>query len=46
METEIKASWEEHDSECKKPLCSQCFFIMSFLKHCYCISRNTLASKI
>ena len=45
-ETEISVCWEEHDREGKEPLCSQCFFITSILKHCFCISRNTLASKI
>ena len=45
-ETKRSACWEEHDGEGKKPLCSQCFFVMSILKNCFCILRNTLASKI
>ena len=46
MQTERSACWEEHDGEDMKPLCFQCFFITSILKYCFCISRNTLASKI
>ena len=46
MQTERKAYWEEHAGEGKKPLYSQCFFIMSILNYCFYISRNTLASKI
>ena len=45
-ETKGSVCWEEHGEEGKKPLCSQCFFITSSLKHCFCISRNALASKI
>ena len=46
-EAKRNACWEEHDGEGKKPLCSQCFFITSILKHCFCISKNNnLASKI
>ena len=31
MQTERKAYWEEDAGEGKKPLCSQCLFIMSIL---------------